>query len=63
MWRMHIYSCEREWGLYLNVGSPESEVVPEKLHDEGAVFVGFLAECVQLCYGFLECLSEQEHMI
>lgn len=42
----------------LHVWSPESEIVPQQLHDESAVFVGFLTQCIQLSYGFFEGLKE-----
>lgn len=35
---------------------PEGEVVPEQLHDEGAVAVAFLRERVEFCNGIIECL-------
>lgn len=39
-----------------DVWSPKSEVVPKKLHDQGAVFVRLLIEGVKLCNSFIKSL-------
>lgn len=36
------------------VGGPQRQVVSQQLHDEGAVFVGVLAEGVQVSHGLIE---------
>lgn len=36
------------------VGRPQGQVVSQQLHDEGAVFVGVLAEGVQVSHGLVE---------
>lgn len=50
------YAADVLWVYYLHVWGPESEVVPEKLHDESAVLVRLFAQRVQLGNGFFECL-------
>lgn len=40
----------------LGVGRPESQVVPQQLHDECRVLVGVLVQCVQLGYRIIERL-------
>ena len=47
---------------YLHVWCPEGEVVAEQLHDEGAILVGFLSQCVKLCNRLIECLQNRMHM-
>lgn len=44
-----------ELTIALHVGCPQGEVVPQELHDEGGVFVAFLAQSVQLGDGIIEC--------
>mmetsp|Transcript_26285 Transcript_26285/g.59670 ORF Transcript_26285/g.59670 Transcript_26285/m.59670 type:complete len:88 (+) Transcript_26285:673-936(+) len=43
-------------GILLSVGSPQGEVVSQKLHDQGAVLVRLLIESVELSNGIIECL-------
>lgn len=39
--------------------STYSEVVPKQLHDQGAVFVGLLIQCVQFSNRFVKCLKQR----
>jgi hypothetical protein len=41
-------------GHVVKVRGPESEVVPEELHDEGRVLVALLGQCVELGDGVVE---------
>jgi hypothetical protein len=49
-------SGARGLGLTVVGRGPQGEVVPEKLHDKGAVPVGLLGERVKLGNGIVECL-------
>jgi len=46
------------WLIPLGVRSPQSEVVPQQLHDERAVLIGVLVEGVQLSDGVIKGLWE-----
>merc|ERR1719245_691094 len=43
--------------VLLWVRSPESQIVAEKLHDEGGVLVRVLSDVVELCNSILECCA------
>ena len=43
----------------LHIRSPESQVVPQELHDKCRIFVALLIQCVQLGDSLIKCcLSE-----
>jgi hypothetical protein len=42
---------------YREVRRPEGQVVPQELHDQGAVFVGLLSKGVQLRNSFIKSLQ------
>lgn len=44
---------------HLHVRGPQGQVVPEKLHDQGAVLVGLLAQGVELGDGLVESLRQR----
>ena len=43
--------------LFGLIGSPQCEIVSEKLHNQSGVFVALFRESVQLGYGIIECLG------
>ena len=46
--------------LSSGIRSPQGEIVPQQLHDQGAVLVAVLVEGVQLGNGIIECLIEDQ---
>ena len=42
--------------LARGVGGPQGQIVPQQLHDQGAVLVAVLVEGVQLGDGIVKCL-------
>lgn len=49
---------EREkFCIDLDIRCPQSEVVPQELHDKGAVLVGFFSQGVELSNSFFKCLT------
>lgn len=49
----------RERESYNDVRGPESEIVPEKLHNQCTVLVGFLTQCIQFRNSLIESLTYQ----
>ena len=43
--------------LARGVGGPQGQVVPQQLHDQGAVLVAVLVESVQLSNSIIKCLE------
>lgn len=48
----------KEWMENLHVRGPQSQIVTEKLHYQGAVLVWILSQCIQLCNGFIKSLIQ-----
>ena len=46
--------------LARGVRGPQGQIVPQQLHDQGAVLVAVLVEGVQLGNGIIECLIEEQ---
>lgn len=61
--KQYTDNVERKWYYERQVNEDAArqdthcQVVTEQLHDQGAVFVGFTAEGVQLAYGVIKCLG------
>ena len=57
---LHTDTCrrerERERERDRDVRSPQSQIVSEKLHDQGTVLVGLLTQCIQLRYSLIKSL-------
>ena len=49
----------RSGGTHLHVRGPEGEVVPQQLHDEGAILVRLLAEGVELGNALVKGLQKE----
>ena len=45
--------------LACGVGGPQRQVVPQQLHDQGAVLVAVLVQGVQLGDGVVKCLKQK----
>lgn len=55
---LHVSALAALSSGVLHVGGPQREVVPQQLHDQGAVLVGLLAQGVELGDGLVERLQE-----
>jgi len=53
----------RSYDYYLHIGGPESEIVTKKLHDQSAILVRLLSQCVQLSNCFIKGLFQWKNMI
>ena len=47
---------------YLHIGGPESEIVTKKLHDQSAILVRLLSQCIQLSNCFIKGLFHRKNM-